>query len=62
MRRLDLSFLAYSGADRVLMGADYSGDMSPWRAVPEVGKMEFLTESEKQQIFGGNAERLLGLA
>lgn len=41
------------------MGTDYSGDMSAWRAVPEIGKVEFLTESQKQQILGGNAKRLL---
>jgi len=57
-----LKFLTEAvGADRVLMGTDYSGDMSAWRAVPEIGKAEFLTASQKQQILGGNAERLLGL-
>jgi aminocarboxymuconate-semialdehyde decarboxylase len=50
------------GADRVLMGTDYSGDMSAWREVPEIAKVEFLTESQKQQILGGNATRLLGLS
>ena len=49
------------GADRVLMGTDYSGDMSAWRQVPEIGKVDLLTESQKQQILGGNAVRLLGL-
>jgi len=58
-----LKFLSETvGADRVLMGTDYSGDMSAWREVPEISKMEFLTASQKQQILGGNAERLLGLA
>ena len=49
-------------ADRVFMGTDYSGDMSAWREVPEIAKVEFLTESQKQQILGGNATRLLGLS
>ena len=57
-----LKFLTETvGADRVLMGTDYSGDMSAWREVPEIAKVEFLTESQKQQILGGNAARLLGL-
>jgi len=57
-----LKFLTETvGADRVLMGTDYSGDMSAWRDVPEIGKVEFLTASQKQQILGGNAARLLGL-
>jgi aminocarboxymuconate-semialdehyde decarboxylase len=58
-----LKFLTETvGADRVLMGTDYSGDMSAWREVPEIAKVEFLTESQKQQILGGNATRLLGLS
>ncbi len=57
-----LKFLTETvGADRILMGTDYSGDMSAWREVPDIGKVEFLTESQKRQILGGNAVRLLGL-
>lgn len=57
-----LKFLTESvGADRILMGTDYSGDMSAWRTVPDIGKVEFLTDIQKQQILGGNAVRLLGL-
>ena len=57
-----LKFLTETvGADRVLMGTDYSGDMSAWREVPAIGKVEFLTENQKQQILGANAARLLGL-
>lgn len=39
----------------------HSGGMSAWRTVPEIAKVEFLTENQKQQILGGNAARLLGL-
>ena len=57
-----LKFLTETaGADRVLLGTDYSGDMSAWREVPEIGRFDFLTASQKQQILGANALRLLGL-
>jgi predicted TIM-barrel fold metal-dependent hydrolase len=49
------------GADKVLLGTDYSGDMSCWREVPEIRKSDSLTEKQKDQILGGNAARLLGL-
>ena len=49
------------GADHVLLGTDHSGDMSSWKQVPEINKLDFLTGEEKQKIFGGNAARLLGL-
>lgn len=49
------------GADHVLLGTDHSGDMSSWKQVPEISKLEFLTAEEKQKILGGNAARLLGL-
>ncbi len=49
------------GADHVLLGTDHSGDMSSWKDVPEISKLEFLTAQEKQNILGGNAARLLGL-
>jgi predicted TIM-barrel fold metal-dependent hydrolase len=45
----------------VLLGTDHSGDMSSWKQVPEINKLDFLTGEEKQKIFGGNAARLLGL-
>ena len=51
-----LKFLTETvGADRLLMGTDYSGDMSAWRGVPKIGNMEFLTVSQMQQNLGGNA-------
>jgi aminocarboxymuconate-semialdehyde decarboxylase len=49
------------GAERILMGTDYSGDMSAWREVPQIGRLEFLSSSQKQQILGGNTARLLGI-
>jgi aminocarboxymuconate-semialdehyde decarboxylase len=49
------------GADHVLLGTDHSGDMSSWREVPEIGALDFLSETQKSQILGGNAARLLGL-
>ena len=49
------------GADHVLLGTDHSGDMSSWKEVPEISKLDFLTAEEKQKILGGNAARLLGL-
>lgn len=57
-----LKFLTEAvGADRVLLGTDYSGDMSAWREVPEIGRFEFLTAGQKQLILGANAARLLGM-
>ena len=49
------------GADHVLLGTDHSGDMSSWRQVREIGRTDFLNETQKEQILGGNAARLLGL-
>ena len=49
------------GADHVLLGTDHSGDMSSWKEVPEIGTLDFLSETQKSQILGGNAARLLGL-
>jgi aminocarboxymuconate-semialdehyde decarboxylase len=49
------------GTDHVLLGTDHSGDMSAWKEVPEIGKLDFLNAFQKAQILGGNAARLLGL-
>ncbi|HWP56605.1 MAG TPA: amidohydrolase family protein [Candidatus Acidoferrales bacterium] len=49
------------GAEHVLMGTDYSGDMSCWREVPQLRELDFLSASQKEQILGGNAARLLRL-
>jgi aminocarboxymuconate-semialdehyde decarboxylase len=58
-----LKFLAESvGADRILLGTDYSGDMSAWREVPALAGDDFLTDFQKHQVLGGNAARLLGLS
>jgi aminocarboxymuconate-semialdehyde decarboxylase len=50
------------GADHVLLGTDHSGDMSSWKEVPQIAALDFLSETQKAQILGGNAARLLGLA
>jgi hypothetical protein len=44
-----------------LLGTDHSGDMSSWRDVPKLRAPDSLTETQKEQILGGNAARLLGL-
>jgi len=49
------------GADHVLLGTDHSGDMSSWKDVPEIAKLDFLSAEEKHKVLGGNAARLLGL-
>jgi aminocarboxymuconate-semialdehyde decarboxylase len=49
------------GAERILMGTDYSGDMSAWREVSDINRMAFLSASQKEQILGGNTLRVLGL-
>jgi aminocarboxymuconate-semialdehyde decarboxylase len=49
------------GADHVLLGTDHSGDMSSWKEVPEMAALDFLSQTQKAQILGGNAARLLGL-
>jgi len=49
------------GADHVLLGTDHSGDMSSWRDTPKIRASDFLTETQKEQILGANAARLLGL-
>jgi predicted TIM-barrel fold metal-dependent hydrolase len=35
--------------------------MSSWRDVPKLRAPDSLTETQKEQILGGNAARLLGL-
>jgi hypothetical protein len=35
--------------------------MSSWRDVPKIRDLDFLTQTQKEQILGGNAARLLGL-
>ena len=49
------------GAERILMGTDYSGDMSAWREVSDINRMVFLSASQKEQILGGNTLRVLGI-
>jgi predicted TIM-barrel fold metal-dependent hydrolase len=35
--------------------------MSSWKEVPEMDALDFLSQTQKAQILGGNAARLLGL-
>lgn len=49
------------GANHVLLGTDHSGDMSSWRDTPKIRELNFLNETQKEQILSGNAARLLGL-
>ncbi len=58
-----LCFLVgFAGADHVLLGTDYSGDMADWRdQVSCIRAVHDLSEREKDLILGGNAARLLGL-
>jgi aminocarboxymuconate-semialdehyde decarboxylase len=56
-----LKFLTETvGSERVLLGTDYSGDMSAWRDVPAIERLKFLTEAQRKNILGENAARLLG--
>lgn len=47
------------GADRIMMGSDYCFDIAYEEPVKIVTGMKTLSEEQKQQILGGNAQRLL---
>ncbi len=49
------------GVDRVVMGSDYPADMGYADPVGWLERAALLDEAEKEQIRGGNLERLLGL-
>jgi aminocarboxymuconate-semialdehyde decarboxylase len=49
------------GADRIMMGSDYCFDIAYEEPVKVVTQMKTLTEDQKQQILGLNAQRLLRL-
>lgn len=54
--------VGFAGSDRVLLGTDYSGDMSDWRdQVTRIRGVVYLSEEEKALVLGGNAARLMGL-
>jgi len=48
------------GADRVVIGTDYPMAMGDFDSAGKVMQLE-VSETERQQILGGNAARLLGL-
>ena len=49
------------GADRIMIGSDYCFDIAYEEPVKVVTQMKTLTEEQKQQILGANAQRLLRL-
>ena len=51
----------FAGADHVLLGTDYPFDMGEADPVGLVGQVPGLTEAERSQICGGNAQRLFSL-
>ncbi|MDE3100711.1 MAG: amidohydrolase [Chloroflexota bacterium] len=58
-----LRFLIDSvGSDRVLHGTDYAADMGDWTQVPTIRGMAGLSESDKTDVLGANALRLMGRA
>ena len=49
------------GADHILMGTDYPYDMAEPDPVGQVDSVEGLSTADKAQVWGGNAQRLLGI-
>jgi aminocarboxymuconate-semialdehyde decarboxylase len=73
LKRLYLDSLVYTphqleylvsvfGADRILMGTDYTADMGETDPVGFIEATKGLSDAERRAIFGGNAARLLNLA
>lgn len=50
------------GSDRVLLGTDYPFDMGETDPVGYIGGVRSLSRAEKEQIWGGNAARLLKIS
>jgi aminocarboxymuconate-semialdehyde decarboxylase len=50
------------GADRVVMGSDCPADMGYTRPVDVVERLRELDAGQRDEILGGNAARLLGMA
>ena len=59
--RINSNLVRLVGADRVLLGTDYCFDMGLTDPVATVARIEGLTETERDQIRGGTAARLLRL-
>jgi aminocarboxymuconate-semialdehyde decarboxylase len=49
------------GSDKVLMGSDYPADMADPDPVATLSRLEPIPSADKENIFGKNAARLLGL-
>ena len=49
------------GADHILMGTDYPYDMSEPDPVGQIDSVERLSTPDKALVWGGNAQRLLGI-
>lgn len=49
------------GADRVVIGTDYPMGMGDKEPVPKIMAVEGITEEERAQVLGSNAQRALGL-
>ena len=60
--RINANLVRLVGADRVLLGSDYCFDMGLTDPVATVTRLTALSESERDQIKGGTAARLLRLA
>jgi len=49
------------GSDHVLLGTDYPFDMGEADPVGLISKTRTLSRTAKEQVWGGNAARLLGI-
>ena len=49
------------GAEHVLMGTDYPYDMGEIDPIGFIEGSQYLADSERRLVFGGNAARLLGI-
>ncbi len=59
--RINANLVRLVGADRVLLGSDYCFDMALTDPLATVARIEGLTDTERDQIRGGTAARLLRL-
>ena len=53
--------IGIAGSDRIMMGSDYCFDMGYDQPVEIITGQTALKDSEKANILGGNARKLLGL-
>ena len=55
------ALVATVGSDRVLLGTDYPFDMGEGDPVGLIARTRGMTRAAKEQVWGANAERLLGI-